>query len=398
MARKFPSFIEAYLEYTALLPSPEIFRKWTAIAIIAGALERKVWVRTAPGNLYPNLYVWLVAPPGKGKTVLTSQAWDLWNYLAEEDKHWVASASITKASFVDELNEAERKLLRPQDEESIVQFNALKISCDELGVLIPAYDTDFISTLTHLYDGKPYSERRRTSKNNFKIQAPNVSLLAGTQPGYLINLLPEVAWEQGLLSRMMLIFSDETTIKDIFQEESFNERLWERLQKELLHISRLYGKMTFAPEAMEFVRNWHMEGGKPIPNHPKLRHYTSRRTAHLLKLAMVASTATSDELIITMDHVQDALSWMVEAENFMPDIFKAMSTGGDSQAITDCWHFAYETYIREGKKPIQKHRLVYFLQERVPAYSVERILEVMVSANILEQELGAYIPKPLRQR
>src|SRR5690606_12315932 len=112
MARKFASFIEAYEDFTALLPSPPMFRRWTGIATVAGALERKVWIRTAPGNLYPNLYAWLVAPPGKGTTVLTCQAYDRWSCRAEEDNHYVASASITKASFVDEVNEAERKIVR----------------------------------------------------------------------------------------------------------------------------------------------------------------------------------------------------------------------------------------------------------------------------------------------
>lgn len=60
-------WIECFLEYTKGLPSPEIFRLWAGISTIAGMLERKVWVTTSGGTIYPNIYAVLVAPPAVGK-------------------------------------------------------------------------------------------------------------------------------------------------------------------------------------------------------------------------------------------------------------------------------------------------------------------------------------------
>ena len=67
--RKLGSWIEAFLEYTEILPSPPLLRKWAAISYVAAAMERKMWVRTMGADLYPNLYTFLVGPPGVGKGV-----------------------------------------------------------------------------------------------------------------------------------------------------------------------------------------------------------------------------------------------------------------------------------------------------------------------------------------
>lgn len=396
--RRLNSWVDSFYEYTDLLPSPSLFRKWVGISIIAGALERKSWVRTLGSNLYPNMYVILVGPPGVGKSVLTSQAWSLWYELTGEgDGQKLASTSLMKAGLIDDLRDATRRIVRPSEDPPVVTFNSLKICSNELGVLIPGYDNDFMNTLTDLYDGHPYAERRRTRDLNFKIDAPQLNLLAATTPSYLNNVLPEGAWDQGFLSRTILVYSGQTTIRPLFSEETYDSKLRRDLIHDLKIIGDLYGKMTFAPDAAECVSKWHMDKGPPQPEHPKLMHYNTRRTAHLLKLCMVASASTSDELVITLDHVGQALDWLIEVETFMPDIFKSMAVGGDARAIEDCWYHAYTLWMKE-KKPIQEHRIIHFLQERVPAHSVTRILDVMVRAKIFEKELDGYKPKPPKQR
>ena len=99
---------------------------------------------------------------------------------------------------------------------------------------------------------------------------------------------------------------------------------------------------------------------------------------------MVASAASTDEPLITLEHVAEALDWLAEVEAAMPDIFKSMKVGADARAIDEVYHFAMTTYMKENK-PVLEHRLIHFLQERVPAHSVGRILENMERAKILEK-------------
>lgn len=398
-ARKTTSWVEAFYTYTELLPSPVLFRKWAGIAAVAGALERKVWVRAYNSNLYPNLYTILVGPPGVGKTVLTSQVQKFWGEL---DEHHLASSSVTKASLIDDLRDAQRTVLRPGENPPVVSFNSLLIASNELGVLIPGYENDFMNTLTDIYDGHPYSERRRSKEINFKLDHPQLNLLAATTPSYLNALMPQGAWDQGFISRTILIYSGDNTKRSLFGETTEDFKLEKLMHADLDRISQLYGKMNFTEEAAHAIEHWHLEGGPPTPDHPKLTHYLTRRTAHLLKLCMVASASRRDDLLITIDDYQEALGWLLEAESYMPDIFKSMSSGGDGEVIRECWHFVYQIYVKD-PKPIPLHRVVAFLQERTPAHNVDKLIKVMFDGRVLEKievnKVGTCVkPKPPRNK
>lgn len=388
------SWVDDFVAATEPLSSPELFRKWAGIIAIAGALERKVWVRTKKSNLYPNLYVVFTAPPGIGKTEIIGEVRQMWTDLKT---HHLAHSSVTKASLIDSLAGAERSIFRPLDSPPVVEFNALLIGSNELGVLIPAYDNEFMNTLTDLYDGKGYGEVRRTNKLNISIPAPNLTMVAGCTPGYLRETLPPGAWDQGFLSRVIIVYSGEMERRSFFDETEANEAAMTELQERLKAMSELYGKFTFTKEAAELIDNWQLGSRAPLPEHPRLTHYNTRRPAHLLKLSMIAAVATGSTQVIEVQHIRLAMDWLFEVEYYMPDIFKAMAQGGDSQVIEDTYHHLYTLYMREGKKPIGAHRLVAFLQERTPAHNIMRILDIMERSKMIEQRLEkglgqAYVP------
>lgn len=404
MARRLPSFTDAFFKYTEGRGSPDLFRKWAGLFTVAAALERKVWIKTSKGVLYPNLYVITVGPPGAGKTLSTALAHDLIQTLntGDERGHHIAPSSVTKASLIDAMEAAKRKVIRLQDKEQMVEFNSLTVTADELGVFLPAYENDFMNTMTNIYDCRIYSETRRSSKINIKMDAPQLNFMAATTPSYLNNFLPEGAWDQGFLSRTMLVYSGADGPSDLFRINGHDENLYRDMKADLKEIGELYGKMEWTAEASEAINAWHMAGGPPEPDHPKLLHYNTRRTAHLLKLCTVVSAAQSNDLLITLEHYAEALDLLIEAETRMADIFKSMTTGGSARAIEECWHFCYTIWMKD-KKPILEHRLVAFLSERVPIHEVDKILAVMERAQIIVKKMSerggnAYEPRPPKQR
>lgn len=396
--RKFSSWVDAFYQYTEKMGSPPMFRKWAAIFAIAAAMERKVWVKTAKGVLYPNLYAVVVGPPGAGKTLGTAIAHDMLNKL---EGHHTAPTSVTRASLIDALNSAERRIIRPMETPSIIMFNSLTVISDELGVFIPSYENDFMSVLTTLYDCRIYSEERRTKDLKLKMAAPQLNLIAATTPSYLNNLIPEGAWDQGFMSRVLMLYSGASEPTNIFEDNKQDDKFFDALVHDLKIIGDLYGQITFKPSAADLFISWHMtgvDGGPPIPDHPRLSHYNKRRSAHLLKLCMIACASTSDTKKVTDDHFAEALDWLCEAEGMMPDIFKSMTMGSSNRVIDDTYHHVYTLYMREKMKPIAEHRIVAFIQERVPIHDVMRVLEVMVKARLLEEKIvefvgRAYIPK-----
>jgi len=87
--------------------------------------------------------------------------------------------------------------------------------------------------------------------------------------------------------------------------------------------------------------------------------------------------------IIALEHYAEALNWLVEAEGYMPDIFKSMVHGGDSAAMEEAWNYAWSLFMKENK-PIAEHRIVHFLRERVPAHSIMQVLQMMVKSNMFQ--------------
>lgn len=393
MVRKLGSWTDGFNEYMANKGSPKLFTKWAGIFAIAAALERKVWIRNNKGQLFPNLYVITVGPPGAGKTLSTAVVYEFLNKLED---HWIAPTSVTKASLIDALAGAERKIIRPTDTPAITTFNSLTVASDELGVFLPAYENDFMNVLTNIYDCRIYSETRRTAKINIKMEAPQLNFTAATTPSYLTSILPEGAWDQGFLSRTILVYSGGEGPQDLFSGASYDTQLEADLEHDLHQIGELFGKMLFEEDVKTALTEWHMAGGPPAPTHPKLQHYNTRRTAHLLKLCMISCASTGDSLIITLENYAEALDWLMEVERVMPDIFRAMRSGGDGKVMEECWHYLYETYVKN-KQPILEHRVYAFLQERTPAHNVGRILEVMEKSGLIEKKFGdigmAYVPR-----
>lgn len=378
--RKLSSWIQGFNKYTEKIGSPPLFCKWAAIFTVAAALERKVWLTTNKGKLYPNMYVFFVGPPGAGKTVAADKAAEL--FITLEDHH-LAPSSMTKASLIDRLQNAERKLVMPRENPPVVTFNSLTIFSNELGTMIPSYEGDFMSTLTDIYDGKRYAETRRTNKIDIEIKAPQINFLAATTPSYLNGLLPEGAWDQGFLSRSLLIYSGGIESHDLWAENTHDKELVEALVFDLKSIGNLYGELKIDDDVKAAFTEWQRGGRQPVPEHPKLAHYNTRRAAHLLKLCAVACASTGDRPIITLDHYAEAMDWLVEAEHSMSDIFRSMTMGASTRVMDDVWFHAYSIYVKE-KKPVIEHRLIAYLSERVPAHDVARILEVMTRAKIFE--------------
>lgn len=369
-------------------------------------MERKVWIKTSRGPTFPNMYMVLVGPPGVGKGISLNALEGFWRDLSGDGalatgKLHVSPTSITKASLIDALRESVRRVVSPTSNEPYMDFNSLLVISKELGVLIPAYENELMNTLTDIYDNSHYSERRRTNALKFEIPRPQLNIVAATTPSYLQNLMPEGAWNQGFASRVLFIYSGQQTPNDFFQETSADIELLKAMKHDIAMIADRVGEIRLTPEAQKTFIAWHMAGGPPIPDHPRLEHYLTRRTIHLLKVMMVAAVSRNygPRNEITIEDYQIALDWFIEAEASIPDIFRAMTSGGESQVQEELWHFVFKLWARD-KKEIPEHKIITFLRERVPSHNILKIIEIMVKSGLFREKQSAetgmktYTPAP----
>ena len=348
--------------------------------VIAGALERKVWLPTARRVLYPNMYVLLIGGPGVGKTEAMREVHKMWDTLHELK---LAPSSVSRASLIDELNEAHRSIFRPFDTDGMVRFNSLQIAATEFGTFLTQYETEFMSTLNDLYDCVRYKESKRSMKDKIEIPNPQLNLIAGTTPAWLGGTLPETAWAEGFSSRLLLIYSGVRVRVDMFAERPDQSALEKLVHEDLAAIHSMYGAFSMEPAFKELFQGWYAKDCPPIPTHPKLEHYLPRRHIHFLKLCMVMSAARANDYVLRVEDYQHAMDFFLEAEGHMADVFKAVRSGADINVIDEAYNFVYTIYIKE-KAPVPEHRIIRFLSERMPSHSVAKVLEVMCQSGMLE--------------
>ncbi len=372
-------FISDFFQLTQDDISPEIFRRWSAIALIAGALERRVWVRT--GNLvtFPNLYTLLVAPPGVGKYIIETVR-QLWTEAVEPGTKLpvfhVAPDSMTKASLVDNMAKAKTTRLLPGG--GMMTYHSLLVAAEEFSVLLPAYDMEYIGTLNSIYNNKPFHEetRRHGPAQQVKIELPQLNLLGGVQPSFLGSVLPE----------------------DIFHTSEIPHEARRNLLLKLGKISQLHGEVSWSSEAQAHFGAWHLAGGPPVPQHSKLNHYVRNRSMNIIKLAAVSCVSRGHLLKIELVDVQRAIEWLLEAERLMPDIFRDMIGKSDWQIIEEMHYFVMALYLK-GKppKPIDGSLIYQFLAQRVPSDKPAKIMELAERSNVLARVAGTenmWIPRP----
>lgn len=380
--RRLPSFIEAFVEATNGLKSPPIFRRWAAISAIAGALEKKVWITTDQGDIFPNMYILLVGPPGVGKGEALKTLRYLWSTLGE-DFH-VASSTVTHASMLDELKEAHRKIFRPADASPLTEFHSLQVASTEFSTFLPVYDTTFMSYLQQWYDCEDvaFSESRRGRKKGqeFKntIKAPQVSLIAGTTPDFLGKLLPEGAWNQGFCARVIPIFSDSIIQVKFWNGARRSPQLMDHLVHDLKQIHETFGQLIWEPEAAFAMQEWVAMGAIPLPTHPRLINYNTRRPVHLFKLTAVCCISRADHnMTITLQDFATALDLLISAEDLMPGIFNTMVSSIDSGSMDDVMHFVLNEFKKHG--PVSVNKVIRFIAHHTatPSYNVLRMYETL---------------------
>jgi len=294
------------------------------------------------------------------------------------------------ASLVDKLVEAKRNIIQHHPVQSITEYNSLLIVASELSAFMHEYkNNELIPGLTQFYDVDFYAQSRRTRDLHITIPRPQINILAGTTPSNLINFIPEYAWEQGFTSRIIMVYADTKPLIDIFNTP--NKPMPADMTHDLAVINGLFGQIGWTEEWAVAMHQWKMLKFDPTPNHPKLRWYCERRYAHMIKLSMIASVDRGNDLMMNKADFNKAMGWLLEAEAFMPEIFRS-GAGLDSKAMDEIQHFV------SVMKKVSENKVVNFARERVPAHSVMRVLEVMERSGMIKaptmDKLGMKIFEP----
>lgn len=376
--------VAKYLEYSKDMPSPLVFRKWTAIHAVGASAERRVWCELGNLSVYPNLFIFLVGPPGTGKSVAINP---MSGFLRKSQAVELAPNDMTKQGLLDALAKCTRGAVingKPFD------YTYMSICISELSNFMPKYDVEMAGLLTDLFDCLAFNDEKKRSGAGKLIPFPGLSFVMGTATENLGTLVPMHAWGSGFMARVIMVYSGtEVVPKDMFAKVANNTALGEDLSLSLRRIGQMKGEMIWHEEAREAIKHFRLNQTEGAPLHNRLTHYVKRRWIHLFKLCMIAALS-EEEMFLTPAHYARGLEWLLAAEKDMVEVFKDMVTHEDGAIYEELKTFVLGLYMSNARKPIPNSAVVGFLAARASTAAVPRIIDIAMAADYIRRVAGTF--------
>lgn len=388
--------IADYLEYTREISAPRIFRLWTAIHAVGAVGARRVWSRVAGGNIYPNVFVLLVGPPGVGKSMSLSP---MSSFLRKAQAVKLAPNDMSKQAMLDVLSKSTDAFEHNREHHD---FHFMAIIISELSNFMPQYDIGIAGALTQLWDCEDLNEEsKRVSKASGAINFPGVSMICGTTEGNLGNTIGENMWRSGFMARIIMVHStDKIVPKDMFADAHFDPKL---AKQQVLGLARLrekpfVGPMMWDADARLAMQHFRETSEDTAPSHTRLEHYNTRRWMQLTKLAMIAALAQGRMTVVEADF-NEARLWLFEAEAAMPAIFTGMVSSSDGAILEQLRMDMLHTHGKGGK-PLSLGVLTAYLSQRVKVQYVSHFISAAESGGFLRRLAGTetYFANPIEPK
>lgn len=303
MSRKLNNWLKGLEIYVEETEAPRNFWFWGGVFTIVSALQRKVWLPYGLKNIYPNLYVMLVAPPAgrKGDPCMLAKQ------MLEELKLAVSVDSTSKRALTKELEEISKTQIFYHHKRPKLQA-ALAIISKELSSLLAVDLKNMIEVLTDLFDSHDKWTYKTSSQGGDFIEGVCVSCLVATTPIWLSNNLPAEAIGGGYTSRNIIVF-EENEYKSVAIPPIPDIRIYKALLGDLNHIATLVGEFRWDPEAEDYFRSWYpsLKLLRKDINDDRMHPFLGRLHVIAIKVCMALRVAYSDDLLLTKEDLQRAI-------------------------------------------------------------------------------------------
>lgn len=371
--RKLKNWLHSFLDWT--LPrseSPESIILWTGLSTIASIVKRKVYFpKSLMGSyiMYPHLYVLAVAKPGVvRKTTSIGYSEELLNNIPDVT---ISSSATSDSKLIETLAGS--------------PDGAITIYSGEFGTFMSISKEKMYDLLTDLFDGKIKHDMATRLHGLEMVLQPCVNLLAATTPKWLASQPPEVLTGGGFSSRVIFIYEQTVRQREMYYDH-LNFDQFEEIKADLIHdleyIATLEGEFRHdSVETKEAMRAWYLSTADDPIDDERVEGYFQRKPAHLHKVCMLLSLAERDDLLITMDHFQQALALLESIEKKMP------------KALTNFGKNPYSEEMEKVREFIQSHgrvpksKLLARFYNNLTAAALEDVVSALVVIGDVKAEI-----------
>lgn len=377
--RQLKNIIESYHEYCESKESPDSYLRWTAVAAVAAALERKCWLQWDK-LIYPNQYILLVGPSGVQKSTALTPAADLLKRLDVV----LSPSTLTKEALAKMLSSATQHVHLPRTGRHYIHSSATVIS-SELFSFTGSKNIELLGWLTDWYDCPSPWDKATRMHGNEAIDGVCLSILGASDPSWFVEILTKASLTGGFVARC--IFVVETRKRKIVADPT--EIVVDKdLQKALIHdlrrVNCLNGPFELSGDAKHLYVPWYSEyqqawmDGDSMYTHPMMEGYMNRRATHLLKLAMTVSAARSDEMVISgadMGYAMDMLLAMEKQYRANIDMLGTDQFTHELRLVQK---------IFKANKVMTPGKIYNELQGQINPYSLGVVLDMLLAMGKLE--------------
>lgn len=314
--RKLDNWLLAYGDFTEGSESPPIFHAWVAFSMLAGAMQRKLFMDAGYFQVHSNMYIVLVAPPGRSRktTALMIGKRILKSVLDYGQEINFSTQASSVAALVKQMSAIPNK-----DHQSLTAISL------ELGSLLGTKSTEMVDFLVDIFDCNPDWDKQTVSRGMEKIENPWLNLIAATTTQWMGDNMSSTIVEGGFVGRTIFVFADvrkRIAFPELSEEQ---KKLRIALAHDLAHIASLKGQFTFSPEAREAFRYWYEEIREDEQNlDPRLAGYYERKHIYVLKLAMALRISQEDQFVLQEVDINTALEYLKMTEPGMHRAFSAV--------------------------------------------------------------------------
>src|SRR5574337_1257015 len=356
MSRVLTDWLDTYMKYVDNTESPISYHRWCALATIAGALQRKVYLRWGLDDIiYPNLYVVLIGPSGrtrKGTAIASAK-----HLLKQMPGVTITPESSSgKQAMILAMKRSSVNFKDPTDGK--IKFHcSITAFSEELSVFLGQGDIAYLSNLTDWYDSKDDWEYETVGRGKDTLQGLCLNLMGGTAPDWIQSMIPPEAVGGGFTSR--IIFVVEEKKRKIVPESFISEHeleIQEKLIRDLERISKLAGEINFTEEGKKLYTDWYIEqdtklsAGQPVIEDSRFAGYCERRATHIRKLMILCSACRGDDLLIQPEDFHKAHNLLTAVEHNMGKTFGGFGRARNSDIQEDVKNYIKRVGITTHKK------------------------------------------------
>ena len=379
MQGKLPAFFEEYLEYARDTECAEEFNLWCAISAVGALAQPKLWLWYGSKRILLHQYICLVAPSGHRKSESIDVLMRIINML---DDIPTAPDRITERSILDCLARNLKEDVQVEGQSQTINYCSMYIVAPEFASLFEARNMNVLTFLTRIYDSKEGIWSYVTGHmGEVHIERPSVSILAGSTPEWLAEMMPHSAIGGGFTNRFHFIYNEEPLKRVAFPQSGPNvEKRVRRCAAFLRHIQQRTGEIQWTPKAMDFYRQWYESLEPPNPA-AITRGWEARLPFFLLQLSAIACLADDRKQLLLEPHdLEWALSTLLRVKTYIKQCFDCIGRN----PLATVQNQLLKLLRKRGDKGVLRSEIFFTFSRDIQPFELKQLLAELLNSNIVE--------------